>query len=269
MRLRFQLVVCSALDSKGVDRGTRAAGEMFVKTVCCDDMIVIADGMQGWGSWRLRDDEPCTKQFSIKGTGEKVGPVGCLQVAYESSNADILALIHDDVVIHEPGWDARVLREFSDPTIGVVGFGGATGLADDDIYRTPYRLQQLARHGYASNVDDAEVHGERFAGEKDVAVLDGFCLIVRRELLDKMGGWPTQHLKFHMYDAALACYAKRFGYRTRLVGVRCHHHGGQTSCRTEYHEWLKREFNTTDAEVHRVAHEWIASEFRDVLPIRV
>lgn len=264
MNLSMELVICTADYGKGWLAGVR----MLTKAVGLDGLCVVQDapGIDRFED-AIVDGSPINARFIH--ARQKRGPVGCLQLAYEAADTDILALVHDDVEIHEPGWDARVLREFADPSVGVVGFGGATGLADDDIYQTPYRLQQLARHNYASNVDDAEVHGERFAGERDVAVLDGFCLIVRRKLLDKMGGWPTQHLKFHMYDAALACYAKRFGYRTRLVGVRSHHRGGQTSCRTEYHEWLKREFNTTDAEVHRVAHEWIAQEFRDVLPIRV
>ena len=180
---------------------------------------------------------------------DKLGPVGSLQNGYAHfpvpqyfKDISVLAFIHDDVEIYEDGWDERVLREFDEPTVGVVGFGGATGLGTPGLYKTPYRLQQLARTNYASNVTDAEVHGSRFTGERDVAVLDGFSMIVRRELLDKVGGWPVDHLAFHCYDTWLCCMARRHGYRTRLVGVRCHHFGGQTSTTSVYNEWLKKTF---------------------------
>lgn len=201
---------------------------------------------------------------------EKRGPVGCLQAGYElSGDADILAYIHDDVQIYERGWDTRVLREFDDPTVAVVGFGGGTGLGTPGIYKTPYRLQQLARSNYMSNVRDAEVHGARFTGERDVAVLDGFCLIVRKSFLDLIGGWPTNKLMFHMYDAFVCCMARRHGYRVRLVGVDCMHFGGRTSTQRPYNEWLSDKFGKTDSDVHREAHEWCYEEFRDVLPFDV
>lgn len=204
----------------------------------------------------------------------------------------LLAYLHDDVLCHEQGWDTRVLKEFEDPTVGLVGFGGALRHGTDDIYKTPYRLQQLARDGYLSNTDDAEVHGQRFTGECDVAVLDGFALIVRREILDKAWhpvltgavavagghiyrhiykesprGWPVNNLTFHCYDYFLCCMAHRLGYRIRLVGIKCHHLGGQTSTTPAYQEWLAAR-GTNDVEDHERSHRWIHSEFRDVLPWR-
>lgn len=204
--------------------------------------------------------------------GTKVGPVGQLQRGYEHADprSEILAFIHDDVVIHEEGWEQRVLREFADPTVGVVGFGGATGLGTSDIYRTPYQLVQLARIGYASNVDDAENHGARFERERDVATLDGFCLIVRRSLLEKTGGWPDREfLTFHNYDNSLAVHAARHKMRVRLVGVRCQHKGGGTSTRTPYQDWAKQRYGKPDAELHTDVHAICYEAWRDVLPLRV
>lgn len=200
---------------------------------------------------------------------ENLGVIGSYQKMYEQAREkefDILAYIHDDVYIREKGWDERVLKEFEDPTVGVVGFGGGLGHGTDDIYKTPYRLQQLARNGYLSNVDDAEVHGYRFTSECDVAVLDGFSLVVRRSLLDRCGGW-TNSLQFHSYDYFICCMAHRLGYRVRCVGVRCHHLGGRTSTTPQYQEWAEKQ-GMKDAEVHRTSHDYIYKEFRDVLPWR-
>src|SRR5262245_53625932 len=98
-----------------------------------------------------------------RNTGENnLGVVRSYQKLYEQCPEPFLAYIHDDVLCHEGGWDERVLKEFEDPDVGVVGFGGATSHGDVNIYKTPYRLNQLARFDYASNTDDAETHGARF-----------------------------------------------------------------------------------------------------------
>ena len=144
-------------------------------------------------------------------------------------NYDILAFLHDDCIIKEPNWVDRVLREFESPDVGLVGFGGALVHGSPDLYKTPYHYQQLGRSYYLSNVDDAEVHGARFTGSNDVAVLDGFSLIVRRDVLDRAGGWPVATLGYLGYDYWASCMVHRLGYRCRVVGARCHHLGGRTA----------------------------------------
>lgn len=215
----------------------------------------------------------------------RVGPVALMQRGFEASTADIQAYLHDDVVVLERGWDERVLREFDDPSVGVVGFGGALGHGADDLYKSPYDLRQLGRIRYRSNTRDAETHGERTTTVQDVAVLDGFALIVRRDVLSKarhkttplaialgypqrQRGWPTENLIFHCYDYWLCAMAHQLGYRVRLVPVECVHYGGQTSTQSGYNEWLQAKYGKTDADVHRESHEWIYNEFRDVLPWR-
>lgn len=176
-------------------------------------------------------------------------------------DAEILAFLHDDVICREANWDERVLKEFNDPTVGIVGFGGALQHGDSNIYKTPYRLQQLGRSGYLSNVDDAEVHGQRFTGSCDVAVLDGFALIVRRELLDKIGGFKILmdgKIDFIGYDYMLCGLAHRLGYRVRLIGVRCHHKGGGTSVGMKVDRQAEYDYS----------HRWIYDNLRDVLPWR-
>lgn len=193
-----------------------------------------------------------------------------LQEGYEKAKADgfdVIAYLHSDVEIYEAGWLDRCLKEFEDPEVGVVGFGGALRLGHPDLYKVPYGLEQLARFDYRSNTTDALAHGTVEARECDVATLDGFCLIVRVQLLDKMQGWPIDKLQFHNYDNALCCYAKRHGYRVRQVGVSCRHLGGGHSVKERWQQRCVQDFGMTDAEIHRKSHEWLYGEFRDVLPI--
>lgn len=178
------------------------------------------------------------------------------QSIYTDSTEPVIAYLHDDLVIEEKDWDLRVLREFDDPSVGLVGFAGATGHGHPMMYRQPYQAASLGRVGFASNMKNAEVHGARFTGERDVAVLDGMALFVRRELLDKVGGWKVpENVGYFGYDYWICCIARRLGYRIRLVGVACDHLGGKS---TGLNPDLKVDFDG--------AHRAIYEEFRDVLP---
>jgi len=173
-----------------------------------------------------------------------------------NTQSDIIAYMHDDVMIYEKDWDIRVLTEFEDPTVGMVGFGGARGHGDPQMYQKPYELVQLARRGFMSNMRTAEAHGVRFTGNRDVAVFDGFALFVRRPILDKWGGWPDSDktgIGYWVYDYAISCEVRRQGFRNRLVGVDCEHLGGKSP-------------SIRQNENIEAAHEWLYKTYRDVLP---
>jgi GT2 family glycosyltransferase len=196
--------------------------------------------------------------------GDNLGVVGSYQKLYEGSESDILCFIHDDVWMYDTEWPSKVKKEFEDPTVGVVGFGGAKAHGSPDLYKVPYRLNDLARYGYLSNVDDAEVHGERFSETTDVAVLDGFALCIRRVFLARIGGFSSLVGKYDYfnYDYAICALARRHGLRVRLVGVRCHHLGGRTSTGNNVGSF-------TGQDAYDRAHRLYYDEFKDVMPCRV
>jgi hypothetical protein len=170
----------------------------------------------------------------------------------------ILAFIHDDCKILEQNWDLRVLKEFQDPQVGLVGFAGGIGFGSPNLYRVPYKLEQLGRWGFRSNMKDAERHGAHFAGECDGACLDGFAMFVRRNVLDKWGGWiHGKALGYFVYDMALSAEVRKQGLKTRIVGVACEHLGGKTASM----------MHLTDD--HAAAHKWLFHRYRSVLPFAV
>lgn len=233
--------------------------------ICVATMRPRGDGLPGeittWtthiqsngGTWRI------VRVRQWDNSKDNIGVVAAYQKLYEESDEDVLLYLHDDVTCREQGWDEKVIHEFEDPQVAVLGFGGALYHGHPDIYKTPYKLQQLGRSFYRSNVDDAEVHGERFTGACDVAVLDGFALAVRRSLLDRCGGWSRFQLDFFGYDYSICAMAHRHGFRVRLVGIRCHHHGGGTSV-------AGKAGQITSPEAYEKAHRWFYNEFRDVMP---
>lgn len=223
--------------------------------------------------FQLEKNLKCGNELTIiDNTKVNRGVIQSYQIGYDLSDADIIAFIHDDVTIHDTTmrlWQSIIIDEFNNPEVGVVGFGGAKKHGVDLIYKVPYDYKQLARADYRSNTDDAEVHGKRFESSTDVAVLDGFCLIVRRELLDRAGGWPIdRYPPHHNYDYWLCCTAHQLNYKVRLVGIRCQHHGGLTATTGAYMEWCKNTKWGSDEEMHKQGHKLIYDDFRDVLPYR-
>jgi GT2 family glycosyltransferase len=198
--------------------------------------------------------------------------LGCVPAFHrlweEHKGEDALLYLHTDLEILDANWAERLAFELMDPTVGVVGFGGAMGMGHPDLYKTRYRLEQLARADYWSNQVGWQVHGRQETGERDVAVLDGFMLAVKGELLKRIGGWSWFPFGFHCYDTSLCLMAHRLGYRVRMVGVRCDHHGGGTSTKPEYVEWLRERGRTVEQD-HVEPHLWQMNEFRSELPILV
>lgn len=208
---------------------------------------------------------------------ERTGPLQAMIAGAEIAlfdGADILAFIHDDVEVLESGWDKRLRNIFrSSESIGLAGFGGAIGLADLDIYKTPYDLNQLARHSYYSNMKDWQTHGDLLTEPRQVAVLDGFSLIFSRQAYVAMGGWEQavedglpHH---HMYDFWACCRMRELGYQVWLCPIHVWHKGGSTATSEEYNKWVREQGYIGDWEVHAKAHEVCYKRFRNVLPIRI
>lgn len=148
----------------------------------------------------------------------------------EATDADILAYCHDDLIIYERNWDERILFQFIDPQVGLVGVAGGLGHFLPQAYTEPFHIPNMIRRDFISNMRDAEKHGHRFTGETDVAVLDGIALFVRRSVLDKWGGWPIgKHVDYFLYSETLCCEVRRQGLRIRMVGIDCLHLGGKSS----------------------------------------
>ena len=208
--------------------------------------------LDSWSKHTLR--EWSTRLMENDLTGQSL--LESYQTAFEQSSADILLFVHDDFIMHDPLWNTRVSQEFKDPDVGMVGFAGAVGHGSSDLYTSPYKLSNLARQRFLSNLVNAEANGDRFSGTCDVSVLDGMALGIRRSLLLDMGGFPLDTvIGYFMYAEWMCCMARRFGKKIRLIGCQCEHLSGKS---TGLNPNLKLAF---EAE-----HEYVYNEFRDVLP---
>lgn len=204
----------------------------------------------------------------INNRSNEFTPCQMYQTMYETFDCEVLIYTHDDIEIYDPDWHSRVMSLFDNPACAVVGLGGATQLGSHDLYKKPYKLQDMARGGYASNQCDWQVHGEHETGDKQVAVVDAFFMAVRTDLLRKAGGWPADHLSHHCLDLWVCCEAARQGRQVFMSGVDCSHWGGGTSVKNLYRDakWLQ---GGSLEEDHRQPHAWLHREYADVLPLRI
>lgn len=202
---------------------------------------------------------------------------------------DVIACLHDDFRIDAPGWDEKVLRHFErHPPCGLLGFGGAIGLGDADLYEKPYNPMQLARIGFRSNLDDAEAHGLRSMLPEKVACLDGFSQVGRKEFWDGYQYTAASRTRYkgvtdrpwtvlrelgfvhHFYDGALGALAKRYNWDTWYLPLRGHHFGGRTAVGDQgYATWAQSQTPGGDHGFWEAAHRLGYDHFRNELPIRV
>jgi GT2 family glycosyltransferase len=198
-----------------------------------------------------------------------------MRILANNAKGNVLAFLHDDVEVYSDySWTNEMLDKWfvDNPRCGMAGFGGALGLGTDDIYKRPYQLQQLARIDFISNMDDAEAHGRRVTVPTQVAVLDGFCQIIRREAYEDVGGWDAvldMGITFHMYDAAMACLLAEKGWEVWMLPIPCKHYGGRTSTSAEYDQWLRSLGINGDLQIHQEAHKAVYDRFHNILPLRV
>lgn len=226
-----------------------------------NDQLMMCVATRMWPGW-----EKCVQTWMLTASTDiryRIVPNMNVMDAYQDCfefgpQLPIFGLVHDDVEIYEQGWDQRVLKEFNDHRVGMVGFTGALGHGHPDLYSVPYHLPHLARQDFMSNMRSWAQHGKHFTGERDVAVCDGCAIFVRREILEERGGWPLDTpYGYWMYAEWLCCETRRQGYRIRLVGVDFEHLGGRTSTIHQI---------TDDYEA---AHWYFYQHNQDVLPYRV
>ena len=228
---------------------------------------VLCGGNGPQQSWHA-GDPMIQLDDEVDNRNNESSPTDCYAALLEASDADVLVYLHDDVTVHDSNWLNRITHLFNNSECVCVGFGGATQLGHDDLYKVGYRLPYMARQGYVSNQTDWQTHGGLEKGDKRVAVVDAFCMAVRTSFLAGVGGWPIKHLTHHCLDLWLACEAARAGKQVWMAGVSCTHHGGGSSTKPAYQraKWLQGGSLESD---HRLPHRWLYDEYRDVLPIKV
>jgi GT2 family glycosyltransferase len=135
----------------------------------------------------------------------------------------LLAILHDDVLVG-PGWMRRARAALAaDPAIGVVG-------PASNECAGAQRMRMVSYGG----ADDAAAFTELWAAEHQgelaiVPRLAGMCLILRREVVMRIGGFDTLFGWGKGADEDFSVRAARAGWKLAIaLDVFVHHQGGAT-----------------------------------------
>jgi glycosyltransferase involved in cell wall biosynthesis len=181
-------------------------------------------------------------------------PVGMDQV-YRNSTADYLCIVHNDVTMHEKGWDTKIIQIIEEANkvqkVGVAGFFGAKGMGSNDLYRRPYHNTQLMRFTTVcscTRVDKGHRHRQIRDGKlwERIAVLDGLALICSRAFLDDNDGFDCLMSIFHNYDQHTCLQAINLGYQNLVLRVEFDHISGMTNNLEKWEEGTGK----TQMEIH-------------------
>lgn len=140
------------------------------------------------------------------------------------STGDFVLLLNNDVVV-TPGWLDKLLHPLAaDPSLGLVGpcSNNVSG-----IQQVPTDYESL---------DELDTFAERWADSQrgQLVLTDrlvGFCLLVRREVLDRVGLLDERFGVGNFEDDDLCRRAMQQGYRLAVVREAFVHHFGQRTFR--------------------------------------
>lgn len=157
--------------------------------------------------------------------GANLGFAGGNNVGLAAAGGDFMLLLNSDTVV-TPGWLERLLRPaLADERVGLVG----------PVTNNITGVQRLAEVGYdtrtLAGLDAfAAAHAARHEGRADQAVwIVGFCLLIRREVVERLGGLDEIFGQGNYEDTDYCLRALMSGYRCMVAQDCFIHHVGSAS----------------------------------------
>lgn len=203
---------------------------------------------------------------SIKGRADiryirnesNLGPIRAINQGIKASKYDYVMAIHNDVLILEDGWLAKIISVMdSDPGIGIAGLAGRK-----EIYKTGCVNEESLKH----NIEDDDLNAPMSEDVARVAVLDGLCLVMRRELLNMIGSLDETYGYMHCYDLDVSMQSIQAGFKNVVVKVSVMHigNGGMTRKTRDYKRLVKDDYGLLKKNCRIFARKW-----RHMLPLKV
>ncbi len=213
----------------------------------------------------------------------------------EKYSFDVVAYLHNDMMVREEGWDARILAAFDkDPKLALVGFLGSNEIDGAGGRGLGTTSSYMGFEYETISASKAEIHGRRTIGTEAAAVVDHCSMIFRIAMLKQL---PAQeesgYAPHHFYDRILSCEILSKYWHIAMIGIQCDHSGGGTGlCKVphegvelgvlnrneSYKKWLTqksisfKEDDNLDLVVYKEAEKIFLNKWRDqlaFLPLKV
>lgn len=261
MKLTVATLVFNSLEQTKVCWGSILA---TIEDKANTELLIVDNGStDGTAAWLERFIIPHFPDHRIIRNDENKGVIAGINQIWKEAKGDVVACIHNDLLIYERGWDKRVLDLFERrPRCGLAGFFGAEGMGHDG-----------GRMHCHCNFLEAEIHATRDAGECRVAMFDGISLIWRKQMMDEIGGLDTQYIHHHRYDLDLSLSSHYSGWENWFLGVNIHHLNGQTANHADYQTWADKQMGTAsytgDKAIYDRNNQIFINKWREKLPMHI
>lgn len=180
---------------------------------------------------------------------------------------NLVGLAHNDMVIYEQGWNARMESCFDqDPKLALVGFCGSYEVDERGGRGGGTHVMFRGAPGYQS-----PAAGARYPGLVASACLDSLFMTFSREGIEALQeDWANLPLA-HFYDRIWPLRLVQKGYHVGTLGVECDHMGGMTTVanpryRDDCIKWLNSQnipFENPETEMYLEAERRYFKEFKD------
>jgi len=133
--------------------------------------------------------------------------------AARQTNAEILALLNNDLEVITPGWLTEMVSHALRPGVGAVG---AKLLYPDGLVQhagVVLGIGGIAGHVHKFLPADAPGYGHRAASVQNLSAVTGACLVVRAAVFREVGGMDEEHLAVAFNDIDFCLQLGRAGYR--------------------------------------------------------
>lgn len=210
---------------------------------------------------------------------ENVGYYTPLKQLYDQyPDEQYIGLMHNDLMLYEPGWDRRMIDAFeADPQLGLIGLcgsrevderGGRGGYTVCNFMGREVKVGKKIWYGQDPSA------GRRIDGIEPAIVLDSLFMLFRREVIPHLvhGSelWKDLTLA-HFYDRIWPIRTIEAGYHVITMGSDCDHIGGLTTTGNERYrddciKWLDERgipYENPETEMYLVAERRYLSEYRD------
>ncbi len=157
---------------------------------------------------------------------KNLGYAKAINQGIEAAQGDFILFLNNDTVVTE-GWLRKMINcAESDPAVGIVGVESIDyAILDADISKSTLLYRNLSQmHKYARNL--AVVNTGNW---HEVPVVYGFCMLIKKEVVNKIGLLDEQFGVGRLDDDDYCLRAKQKGYRVVCCdGVFIHHFGSRS-----------------------------------------